>query len=316
MRPSPLMPVSSPRMCRATMAMLIWIGEPKLALPIRRLAGTRFRTRVLHAQPGGVIKERHFQAELSFTCYDHSPSNSRADCRRRCRSRRPCSGTAHNAPGAQIPQLGHARCGAQSPSCDDWKSLADPATQHALVGLLERESNDPQWEGKAEFLGYEDYYESLCGAVQQIAVKYNNAEAWKVLLRSNYDEDSRFAKWIAAQPEAVNYLFALTSDKNEMVRARASFVLAEALARCKPALLDASCVTILDNEKAVLEILRKNAQDSRFPVTRYKAIKALGLCGTEEDLALLDELNRGDTDRWFALTVRQAKQKIESRVKK
>jgi HEAT repeat protein len=194
--------------------------------------------------------------------------------------------------------------------------LADPATQHALVGLLERESNDPQWEGKAEFLGYEDYYESLCGAVQQIAVKYNNAEAWKVLLRSNYDEDSRFAKWIAAQPEAVNYLFALTSDKNEMVRARASFVLAEALARCKPALLDASCVTILDNEKAVLEILRKNAQDSRFPVTRYKAIKALGLCGTEEDLALLDELNRGDTDRWFALTVRQAKQKIESRVKK
>jgi hypothetical protein len=195
-------------------------------------------------------------------------------------------------------------------------SLSDPATQRALSSLLERESKDPQWEGKAEFLGYEEYYDSLSSAVQQIAVQHHSAEAWKVLLRSNYNDDSRFAKWIAAQSEALDYLFTLSNDKNEIVRARASFVLAEALARCEPALQDQTCAAAIKKRSEILQLLRRNAKLVESPAAQLSAVRGLGICGTREDLDLLGGLAGTNTNRWFALFVHKAEQQIQDREKK
>ena len=49
--------------------------------------------------------------------------------------------------------------------------LADPRFQTAFIQLLNRESNNPNWEGIAEFNGYEEYYDSRGDAVQKIASK-------------------------------------------------------------------------------------------------------------------------------------------------
>jgi hypothetical protein len=195
-------------------------------------------------------------------------------------------------------------------------SLSDPAIQRALTNLPGRESTDPQWEGKAEFLGYEDYYDSLSIAVQQIAVKYHNAEAWKVLLRSNYNDDSRFAKWIAAQPEAINYLFALTKDKNQILRVRASFVLADALARCKIGSDDPTCRAATEKRGEILQLLRQNAKLAASPVLQLSAVRGLGICGIREDLDLLAGLEKANTNSWFALFVHKAKQQIQNREQK
>ena len=80
--------------------------------------------------------------------------------------------------------------------------LSDRSIQQAFVTLLIRESNDPKWEGKEEFMGYEQYYECLSDAVQRIATRFHDPRAWSALLHTNFDDSSRFADWITSEPEA------------------------------------------------------------------------------------------------------------------
>jgi hypothetical protein len=231
------------------------------------------------------------------------------------------TGTGSSADRAAIQQL-------QSP---DWEkraaalraivanhgdTLTDLSVQRTLSQLLERESAGPGWGGKSEFVAYSDYYTLLLETLQTIATEFNSPFAWKALTRSNYDDNSKFAKWMATQPQAIEYLLALTKDGNEVIRARASFVLAKALGRCSPpADPDRRCGAAIHESDEILMLLRKNARNARSSIEQLSAVRGLGICGGTEDLALLEELSRTNNDRWFGLFVHKSEGQIENRHK-
>lgn len=231
------------------------------------------------------------------------------------------TGTARSADRAAIQQL----------QSSDWEkrdaalraivanhgdALADLGVQRTLSQLLERESGGPGWGGKSEFVAYADYYTLLLETLQTIATKFNSPFAWKALARSNYDDNSKFAEWMATQPQAVEYLLVLTKDGNEIIRARAGLVLARALGRCSAASdADRSCGAAIHESDEILTLLRKNARDARSSIEQLSAIRGLGICGGTEDLALLEGLSRTNNDKWFGLFVHKAESQIEDRHK-
>lgn len=82
--------------------------------------------------------------------------------------------------------------------------LSDPKIQQTLIQLLERESADPKWEELDELQPHENYYgDVLMGTVQKIATTYHNKAAFYALTHSNYNADSDFGRWLAAQPDAL-----------------------------------------------------------------------------------------------------------------
>src|ERR1019366_2701359 len=91
------------------------------------------------------------------------------------------------------------------------EALSDTEVQSAVITLYNRESSDPDWGGKAEFLDFEKYDDALLSAVQSIAAKSGRPDAWKALAEGNYNDDSQFAKWLAQQPGAFPILFQLSN---------------------------------------------------------------------------------------------------------
>ncbi len=200
--------------------------------------------------------------------------------------------------------------------------LSDPATQAGIVKLFERESNDPEWGDLEEGLFYENYYEEVSDACQKVAETYGSKAAWYALVHSNYNADSLFGLWLASLPESLPLLLSMSNSNLEVERDRATVMLAEALQRCYQANAK-DCFPVLAKRDVILLTVREKARsiDPTF------AVVALGVCGTAEDLLLLQELAsqphpRGvnpndETDRTsFLAIIGRSQQQITARVKR
>lgn len=214
------------------------------------------------------------------------------------------------------------RIGALHKIADSKELLADPEVRRLVVRSLNEATNDPNWEQLEEQQEYEDYYDGILSTVvEKIAAEYHDRSAWNALVSSNYNDDSRFALWLAAQPGALPALLDAVHSSSWLTASRALYVLAEALARCAPIPSDRTCVPFEQKRHDVLTLLRRALRDPRVSLS---AVRGLGLCGDREDIALMahahpsppGEISEAENRRLFEDIVRQAQQQIENRLKK
>ncbi len=162
----------------------------------------------------------------------------------------------------------------------------NPRIQRRVIGLLNGETWNPKWEELAEMLPYEDFYDQLLETTKVIAVHTHNRDAWLALAEANYNEDSKYGRWLSRQPEAIPAIIQLSDDKNDAEGSRAIGVMGYTIASCRedPAL--AICTPQLEQE--LLSIIRHHAETD--PGVTPAAIDALGAAGTSDDIPLLETL--------------------------
>ncbi len=150
---------------------------------------------------------------------------------------------------------------------------------------------------------FENYYDQATETVQKIATEYNDQSAWKALVSAFYNDDSNFAKGLAAEPKALLALLNASHDlssKADSVAVNTLYVLAEALARCEPSPPhDATCVPVEQKRGEILTLLRQALSN---PTRSLSGIRGLGLCGEEQDIdalsrAVMPSPNIGDSPR-------------------
>ena len=197
------------------------------------------------------------------------------------------------------------------------EALSDTEVQSAVITLYNRESSDPDWGGKAEFLDFEKYDDALLSAVQSIAAKSGRPDAWKALAEGNYNDDSQFAKWLAQQPGAFPILLQLSvssaldtaqkneknagPNRNEILRGNITFVLAE------------TCSLAGQHCDQVLPILRTRLADKSDWI-KLAAVRGLGLCGTASDVKLLQQMEAGYiNDRGWMHFLKTSEEEIKGR---
>lgn len=201
--------------------------------------------------------------------------------------------------------------------------LADPRVQRAVIRAQNESTNDPNWEALEETQEYEDYYDgALSSTLQKIATDYDNPEAWRALISSNYNEGSPFSKWLAEQPKALPFLFELARPPAKpWVRSHALYTLAEALGRCNAKQAEGACGSVKQHRREILKLIREALQEANLSIS---AILGLGLCGEAQDVALLSRAqspDRGDLSdsenlRLFGKFIRGSQEQIESRLRK
>ncbi|MGA8030281.1 MAG: hypothetical protein WB992_24320 [Bryobacteraceae bacterium] len=199
--------------------------------------------------------------------------------------------------------------------------LSDPQVRRMVVRSLDEASNDPNWEQLEEDQEYEDYYDGILSTVvEKIATEYHDPSAWKALVSGNYNDDSRFALWLAEQPGALPALLEAVHSTNWLTAGRALYVLAEALARCAPTPSDKTCAATEQKRPDILRLLRKALQD---PMVSLAAVRGLGLCGEEQDIETLThakpcprgELPESENLRMWEDRIRETQQQIEKRLR-
>lgn len=183
--------------------------------------------------------------------------------------------------------------------------LAEPRFRAAFIQLLNRESNNPNWEGMAEFDGYEHYYQLLGDAVQKIASEYHNKPAWKAVAESAYNDDSVFARWLAVQPDAYSTLVEVaTRSKDQQARANVLCVLAQTCTLAKQ-----HC----EETRTLLRQRGQTADEMTHAIEVLSVLRGLGICGTAEDLRLIERMGKESADPHYQHFIRQAENQIKSR---
>ncbi len=165
-------------------------------------------------------------------------------------------------------------------------SMYEPIMQSGIVQLFQRESRDPNWSDLAEEEPYDAYYDKLSELCQSVAQTYHNNAAWQALIFSNYNEDSNLGKWLAAQPEALPAFLQMLRDPNLGMRDRGIMLLAESLQQCNGS-KNVKCTAVLTKRDEISSIIRRRIFTSPGEGI---GIKALGICGTQEDLGLLENV--------------------------
>jgi len=130
--------------------------------------------------------------------------------------------------------------------------LSDPAMQDAVVQLLNREENDPEWQERDELLDFEQYEEKLFELNQKIAVTYNNEAAWRALVYTNYNSTSSWGLWLIQQPQAIKLILTMLQDSNEIIRGRAAELLAELIQDCNSKPDGATCLVGKSERERIL----------------------------------------------------------------
>ena len=149
--------------------------------------------------------------------------------------------------------------------------VSDPKVRSAVISAFNVETNNPNWGELAEGQHYETYYQWLSDLVQKAATGYHDASAWRSLVFSNYDEYSRFARWLTKQPEALSLFFDMLHSRYVGERRRALIMLAEALASCE-AQPTQTCAETLKKSKLIRSLVRTGL----FSENRVDAIEAEG----------------------------------------
>ncbi len=162
---------------------------------------------------------------------------------------------------------------------------SDPVIRRMVIGNLRQATSDPDWNALDEGEEYEDYYGQALETVQKIATEYNDTSASKALVSANYNDDSDFAKRLAAEPKALPALLDASRDlspKADAVATNTLYVLAEALARCQSSpTQDATCVPVEQKRREILTLLRQALSN---PNRSLSGIRGLGLCGEQRDI--------------------------------
>ncbi len=165
------------------------------------------------------------------------------------------------------------------------RDISDPAVQAGIIRLFDREINDPKWEEWEEETPYENYYGELGDLCQKIATQYHNEAAWHAMIYSNYNEDSPWGLWLAAQPEAFPYIWSMAHSQTGFYAGRGTQLLAEALVRCyNPG--TPNCAAPLAKRSEILALIRGRLMSPEDGISSA-AIIALGVCGTGKDVEIL-----------------------------
>ncbi len=214
----------------------------------------------------------------------------------------------------------HVRIKALNKVVASKEPLAKPEVRRVVIKDLNQSNHDPDWEQLNEKLEYEEYYSDLLSTTEKIATLYHDPAAWQTLVSSIYNDDSPFALWLAAQPEALPTLLDFAHQSKDVdTEGRALYVLAEALERCTSGLSDKTCAPVNQRRGEILELLRQGLQN---PHVSIPSVRGLGICGEKQDLALLDQAQPAPSGQdspevgrhFFEKIVRKAQQQIESRL--
>ena len=167
--------------------------------------------------------------------------------------------------------------------------LSDPALQKTIAQLLYREENDPEWQEMDESDHFRHYEEVLTDLNKKIALMYNNKMAWHALVWVNYAPDSVYADWLIHQPQAVQLILKMFEDPREVPQGNASIMLGILLGECgtKPEI--ATCSEVEPQREHILSVIHQRILDSPDQRKGF-SIEALGYCGSETDMALLQRL--------------------------
>ncbi len=105
-----------------------------------------------------------------------------------------------------------------------------------------------------------------------------------------------------AQPEALPIFFGMLDDPNVGLRNQAIVMLAEALQRCQePG--GTNCSVVIAKSKQISSLIHKAILT---PDEEVAGIQAFSICGTQEDLALLDEMAARESKKKIDLSNQDA----------
>jgi hypothetical protein len=161
--------------------------------------------------------------------------------------------------------------------------------QGAVVQLFNREENDPEWQERDELLDFEQYEERLIDLNKKIALTYNNEAAWHALVYCNYNPDSELGLWMIQQPQAVKLLFNMLEDSNEVKRGNASQLLAQLIQDCEGKPDGPTCSIVKPRRGRILSEIHQRIEELPDDQISFDLL-ALGICGTESDVAFLDDV--------------------------
>ena len=160
---------------------------------------------------------------------------------------------------------------------------------------------------------YENFDGALSNAVGKIATDFHNKKAWFATLRSNFNDDSKWADWIEAQAGSTHPLLATSRDRSDSISARASYMLAHKLSKCRNGKTDQSCPQVFKHSSQIFANLRQAAQNPQRPISQLKAVLGLGLCGTPQDIPLLQNVRANSTDYTFKIFIDRVQKQIQTR---
>ncbi len=167
--------------------------------------------------------------------------------------------------------------------------LSDSAMQKAAAQLLYREENDPEWAENDERESFEHYEEVLLELNKRIALTYNNPMAWHALVWANYNPESDFGDWLRHQPQAVKLILKMSEDPREIPQTSAAEMLAMLMEECSTKPEIATCSVVEPRRERIVFVIHQRILT--FPDQKKGApIEALGYCGSQTDLPLLQQL--------------------------
>jgi hypothetical protein len=163
--------------------------------------------------------------------------------------------------------------------------LSDPELRSGVVQLFNRETDDPKWQEEAEFDDFNQYYEEVSQLCQRVAQIYHQQDAWRSLVFSAYNPDSRFGKWLVSQPESLPLFLEMSQSINPGMAGQGLEMLGEVLQFCQGS-STLQCSQVAKQRNDILTAIRKTALSDSDDAGN--AIEALGKCGDLWDIKLLE----------------------------
>lgn len=164
--------------------------------------------------------------------------------------------------------------------------LSDPELRSGVVKLFNRETDDPKWQEEAEFDDFNQYYEEVSQICQRVAQTYHQQDAWRALVFSPYNPDSRFGKWLVSQPESLPFFLEMSKSTNTSLAGQGLQMLGEALQFCQGSNISPQCSEIAMQRNDILNAIRQKAVSDADDAS--DAILALGTCGDLSDITRLE----------------------------
>jgi hypothetical protein len=194
------------------------------------------------------------------------------------------------------------RTAAEALVADSNAGLSASAEQK-LVSLLDKEDaivRDAYLKGPAASGLYGEGYSEYVGWLTDQVVRFADSspeipELWHALLTCPYDAESKFGRWLAQHGDRVGDFLknSARGDDPYLRRGDALIMLAQIVAYEHR---QASPHKVPEQELQTYQTTVREALSDKTPLVRYKAARALGICGTQQDLLILDSIAIHDPD--------------------
>jgi len=168
--------------------------------------------------------------------------------------------------------------------------LSDPAMQAKVVRTFQQETKEARVGDIGEDTNLEWWDDELRQICKKIATTYGNKSAWYALMESNYAPDSQEGIWLTRQPHSYALIIDRFRHSKGLPQDDAAIMLAELLEDCRTKSAEiATCRQVETEREHIISTIRQRILDLPDE-NQGPTIDALAICGSQSDLAFLDQV--------------------------